>query len=328
MGEISSVTAELDAHFSAVAKAFADGRVVPFFGAGVNCCGRPDGVPWDAAAKQSLPTGRELANYLAKQHSYPEPSQDLLRVSQFIAVTLGSGPLYNQLHDLFDNDYPPTPLHQFFALMPKQLRTSARRARGLLIVTTNYDDLMERAMRAAGEPFDLVSYVAEGDERGRFLHTPADGSPARIIKAPNKYQSLSTDKNSIILKVHGAVDRVGKTDEERRDSFVITEDDYIDYLGRISDSNLLPVSLVNKIRHSHILFLGYGLGDWNLRAILHRIWAEQRLKYNSWAVQKKPDKLEQKFWQGRQVEIMDIDLNAYVAAVQVRLEEAMKAVVP
>ena len=41
------------------------------------------------------------------------------------------------------------------------------RARGyppeLVIVTTNYDDALERAFRAANEPFDLVTYVAEGE---------------------------------------------------------------------------------------------------------------------------------------------------------------------
>ena len=35
--------------------------------------------------------------------------------------------------------------------------------------------------------------------------------------------------------------------------------------------------------------------DWNLRAIFHRIWAEQRRGYKSWAIQLDPDAIEQAF---------------------------------
>ena len=50
--------------------------------------------------------------------------------------------------------------------------------------------------------------------------------------------------------------------------------------------------LAMQLRRSHFLFLGYGMRDWNLRVILHRIWGEQRLKYKSWAIQRDPDRLE------------------------------------
>jgi hypothetical protein len=85
----------------------------------------------------------------------------------------------------------------------------------------------------------------------------------------------------VILRLHGAVDRVGS----EWDSFVITEDHYIDYLTRADISNLLPVTLAARLRRSHYLFLGYRLRDWNLRVILHRIWGQQRLTYKSWAIQ-------------------------------------------
>ena len=48
------------------------------------------------------------------------------------------------------------------------------------------------------------------------------------------------------------------------------------------------MTLTAKLRKSHFLFLGYGLRDWNLRVILHRIAGEQRLNYKSWAIQRHP----------------------------------------
>jgi hypothetical protein len=59
---------------------------------------------------------------LSREFEYAaDDATDLLRVSQYIAVMACSGPLYEKLHGLFDADYPPTPLHDFFATLPKIL---------------------------------------------------------------------------------------------------------------------------------------------------------------------------------------------------------------
>jgi hypothetical protein len=97
----------LDAHYRMVIKAIIDGRLIPFLGAGFNLCGRPPGTSW--LRGQYLPSGGELAAYLAENFGYPsEDALDLVRVSQYVAVVTGSGPLYEELRNLFDADYPPT----------------------------------------------------------------------------------------------------------------------------------------------------------------------------------------------------------------------------
>lgn len=303
----------LEGHYRAVVKALVDGRVIPFLGAGVNLCGRPAGVPWRQG--QYLPAGGELAAYLAQSFGYPDDEAvDLVRVSQYVAVMNGSGPLYEGLHALFDADYPPTPLHQLLASLPGALRALGYPPRHQLIVTTNYDDVLERAFRAAGELFDLVTYIAEGEERGKFLHTPPEDEPV-VIDRPNEYRGLNLEQRSAILKIHGAVDRLNP----ERDSYIITEDHYIDYLTRTDISNLIPVMLAARLRKSHFLFLGYSLRDWNLRVILHRIWGEQKLSYKSWAIQLKPQTLDQEFWRKRDVDILDVRLEDYVASLSQRL---------
>jgi len=311
----------LDTHYKMVIKAVTDGQVVPFLGAGVNLCGRPEGLAWSRRQSEYLPSGSELAEHLAEEFFYPEDERrDLVRVSQYVAVMQGSGPLYFALHDLFDGDYPPTPLHQFLATLPAALREKGYPPRYQLIVTTNYDDLMERAFEAVGEPFDVVSYVAEGEQRGKFLHWPPDGE-ARLIERPNEYHGLSLDQRPVILKIHGAVDRV----TAEWDSFVITEDHYIDYLTRTDISNLVPVTLVAKLKRSHFLFLGYSLRDWNLRVILHRIWGEQKLSWKSWAIQLHPDPMEEEFWDKRGVAILNVRLEDYVAALTEQVQALPRA---
>ncbi len=305
----------LDTHYQLILQAITNGRLIPLLGAGVNLCGRPIGKIWQRG--NSLPSGGELSAYLAEKFAYPDTDKwDLVRVSQYIAVVTGSGPLYEELHKLFNINYEPTPLHQFLATLPGALRTKGYAPNSQLIVTTNYDDVLERAFRAANESFDVVTYITTGEYRGKFWHLPPDADRAILIKRPNEYRGVSPDKRTVILKIHGAVDRV----DADHDSYVITEDDYIDYLTRTELSSLVPVTLAAKLKKSNFLFLGYGLRDWNLRVILHRIWGQQKLNYSSWAIQLNPPPIDQKLWSKRDVEVLSVDLATYIEGLRARIE--------
>src|SRR5207244_2343633 len=97
------------------------------------------------------------------------------------------------------------------------------------------------------------------------------------------------------------------------DSFVITEDHYIDYLKHTELSSLVPPTVAAKLRRANLLFLGYGLRDWNLRVILDRLSDEQKHSYQSWAILLDPEPLDQKFWRRRDVEILDMPLGKYLS---------------
>jgi hypothetical protein len=309
-----------DAHYEAVVRGMVRGSVVPFLGAGANMPGRPENTDWEPGCA-FLPDGAELAKYLATVFSYPEDeeSKELLRISQYVDVMTGSGPLYDELHRLLDHNYRPNSLHKFLAQFPKTVRGHTDRPYQL-IVTTNYDDALECAFREAGEEFDLVSYIADGEHRGRFRHFRPDGKHY-VIERPNRYTGVPLDKRTVILKIHGAVDR----QDAELDSYVITEDHYIDYLTRTDIANLIPATIVARIRRSHFLFLGYSLRDWNLRVILHRIWGTQALTYKSWAIQRKCDLVEQQTWSRRGVEILDVPLEDYVAKLSHKLDGYLRS---
>src|SRR5207249_4800286 len=187
-------------------------------------------------------------------------------------------------------------------------------ARHPLIVTTNYDDALEQAFADANEAFDLVSYVARGPDRGKFLHLPpGEDAEVHVIEQPNQYTAFSLEERTIILKIHGAVDR----EHPDRDSYVITEDHYIDYLAQTDIANIVPARLMAVMNESHFLFLGCSLGDWNLRVILQRIWGQQPFedKFPSWAIRKDPSRLEERLWRNRNIEILDVDLEDYVSVL-------------
>ncbi len=280
-----------------IVKALLAGRVVPVIGV-------------DGAGA--------LAEHLAKAFAVPDDRPvDLARVSQYVAMMQGSGPLYDELHTRFEAAVEPGPLHRFLARLPTLLRE--RGAPHQLIVTTNYDLALERAFEEAGEELDIVSYVAAGAHRGRFWHRPPGEAP-RPIDVPNTYATeLSLERRTILLKLHGAVDPLPEREWE---SFVITEDDYIDYLGHAELTTVVPVALAARLRRSHFLFLGYDMADWNLRLILNRIWGERPVAYRSWAVQGSLSPLAQAFWRRYDVTPLDVEPESYVELLERRLESA------
>ena len=278
-----------------VAKALLSGRVVPVLG---------------------LDGGEALAEGLALAFGYPtDRPMDLARVSQYVATMNGSGPLYDELHRRFEEASEPQPVHRFLAGLAPLLRE--RGAPHQLIISTRYDLALERAFENAGEEVDIVTYVATGPDRGKFWHR-APGEAPCPIDVPNTYATeLSLERRTVLLKLHGAVDPFP---ERAWESFVITEDDYIDYLGRSDVVSSVPVALAAHLRRSHFLFVGYEMVDWNLRLVMHRVWGDRPLAYRSWALDPEPSALDQAFWRRFDVDVLDVDPDEYVGLLERRLE--------
>jgi DNA-binding SARP family transcriptional activator len=279
----------LDDHYDEVLRALTAGRLVPVLG---------PGIAGGAA-------GLDLAELLADRFELgPANGRGLAYISQLVAARNGIGPLHDELHLALDRDFEPSPLHAWLASLPPLLRE-----RGLpqqLIVTTGFDTAVERAFAAVDEPLDVVSYIAAGRDRGKFAHFAPDGSAA-VVGEPNAYAGLALEERSVLLKIHGQVER-GPVRE--RESFAVSEDDHIDYLvGGVAAT--VPVQLAARLRRSHLLFLGYAVDDWSLRVFLRRVWGGDRLAYRSWAVQPSAEHVVSELWRERGAEVYDISLGTY-----------------
>jgi hypothetical protein len=311
-----------EAHYTLISRAILEGEVIPFLGAGANFLELP--ADETGAVPARLPSGAELTALLAKEILYPDPKpDDLLRVAQYVDALLGEGKLYKVLHKVFDRASRPNSLHELLATLPPLLRE--RGAPQQLIMTTNYDDTLEYAFERHGEEYDVVWYEAKPRDQscGKFLHRAPGCEPAAIT-LPNDYRGLAFGERPVILKLHGAIHRGAPA----LDSYVITENNYIDYLTQSDISREIPVVLREAMESSHFLFLGYSMRDWNLRVILKRIWGRRPLAYQSWAVQKPLDdehqnRIEERLWSERrnEIELYQIPLDDYVAhlAEQIRL---------
>jgi len=281
---------------------------------------------------------------------------DLQHVSQYLNVRLQGEDTINQvINEISQHHYQPNCLHRFFAQLPSlmdKMGYSSRIKTGVaseatryqLLVTTNFDSTLEHAFLEAKQPFDLVSYTVvdennEGQIFKEFVHQrfeheiDKDEDSAVVPKGkreaipPGKATEnldISLNERPVILKLYGPTE--GQNSPGK--SFAITEDHFIDYLA-YGDSNsnpinILPISLLNKLKNSHIWFLGYSLRYWHQRVILHRIWPETEDRQRSWwAVHPKPGALDKELWRANHVELIsEMTLENYVNELDKRLSKS------
>ena len=251
-----------------LASALMDGEVVPFLGAGVN-----SGV---------FPTGGALSRSLARECSFPSERdndlEDLAKVSSYFVEVGSRIYLRRYLRKTFCTDIQdkPTTREQPIDNVHDYLAYLAGRAKPSLIVTTNYDDLTEAAFRKAGRPFDLVIHPTDRDEWKAAVLWWEDLGTDKVADAAKRFKAvdpsklyINLDKKTVIYKMHGTVHR------QRRglDSYVITEDDYIEFLARMTTQTAVPAHFIRHFQSRRFLFLGYSLRDWNFRVVLRNLRA-------------------------------------------------------
>ncbi len=120
-------------HCRSVLGTLLEGRVVPVLGTAANVPALPGPESHDPG--RLPPAGVDLAAHLAGRFGYPQADLvELPRVSQYVAVTHGDGPLWDELHDVLDADYAPALAHRLVAALPRLLR-----ARGATAAARRHD---------------------------------------------------------------------------------------------------------------------------------------------------------------------------------------------
>lgn len=290
---------ELRAPIRLIGERLAKHCVIPFLGAGASfgCTLRDADEALDEP--RSVPSAHDLAQLLAVKTSFPDDAErTLATVAQYFEVVGGRDTLEEELRSLFARRYVPSRLHHHLAAQ----------AASMLFVTTNYDDLLEQALDEADKAYDVVIQTTDPALGERLLWWKQGADQPERVTPKRLYIDL--EKTNVVYKMHGAVDRLLAA----RDQYVITEDDYVEFLIRLTRGKAIPAIFAEPFQRRHFLFLGYGLRDWNLRVILSRL--ERDLGgargRTSWAIDAAPSAVERRFWQNRGVEIYKMTCDEFV----------------
>jgi hypothetical protein len=120
-------------------------------------------------------------------------------------------------------------------------------------VTTSYYDFLERALQAEGRtPHTQISFL---------FGEPRDVAPGHrpdpdIVPSPEE---------PLVYHLHGF--------ERYPESLVLSEDDYLDFLARVSEESgdssapFIPLYLSAALAESSLILLGYSLHDWDFRVL-------------------------------------------------------------
>jgi len=209
-------------------------KCTPFLGAG--------------ACHGVLPLGSKVAANLAEEYDYPlEDRHDLARVAQYIAVG-------------YDALFPKERIADSFKNVPAPDFASVDEPHALLAdlnlpvyVTTNYDDFMYKALEdRRRRPRRELCHWHQGLER----------TQKSVFALDSSY--VPDESNPVVFHLHGHVDVP--------ESLVLTEDDYLDFLKRMSEnSNLLPPRIQQAFTGASLLFLGYSISDWDFRVLFRSL---------------------------------------------------------
>jgi hypothetical protein len=244
-------------------------QCILFLGAGVHAP-PPDGSPFRYPAERRPPVGAALSRDLASGCDYARrfPDHDpgdLQRVALAYEIDSSRGRLVDAIASAVNADRAPSPMLSALARLDFPL-----------VITTNYDGLYERALHAAGREPRLAIYKPEREPTTDFRDATPD-SP-------------------VVYKLHG--------DIAHRESLVVTDEDYIQFVLRMSDKepyDPIPLSLKFFLTGWTTLFVGYSLLDYNLRLLFKTLrWKIDAANVpDMYSVDVRPDPLILDVWQSQ-----------------------------
>lgn len=324
----------LEPPYELIADGLKDGTVVPFFGAAASAAYRPNSETWQPG-KSFLPFGGEVAAMLAAAANYPATKvahsnalSDLVAAVNSVASGVMTHDVERALSPIVQKHIGDAPalaliaswaehvqgdrraldrkLRQYFAVDSKPGHLHSRLANvaaARLYITTNYDDLLEKALQSR-KPNVLV----DRGEKGLWVSLGGDRLRPVAPTGTELYDLLndpitSQPSRPIIFKMHGSVDPISATN----DSYLITEEDYVDFLGR-SGGNYIPPYINGLLTDKNFLFLGYSLADWNVRVIMRKLLKAAAARVRFWAIVRGRSDIEQSVWQSQNLNIYPMDL--------------------
>ena len=243
-----------------IAKLVDAGQCILFLGAGVHAP-PPRGSAYSYPEAERPPLGSALALHLAEQSKfkdrYPRDNgKNLQRVAFDYEVQKNRKELIDEIKRQVVTGKKPSPLIRALAELNFPL-----------VITTNYDQFFEQALiRADKSP--LVSFY----QKNSFVETEDLGT----ISAEQPF----------LYKIHG--------DIQHSESVVVTDEDYIDFVGRMSDRDPyhpVPETFRFYFKRWPTLFVGYSLMDYNLRLLFKTLrWGVDTSKFpTTFSVDPSPD---------------------------------------
>jgi hypothetical protein len=286
---------------------------------------------------------RSLVSILAAETQIASTTEPLSSIAMYYeAFTKTRLYIIQRLRSVLRKNRAITPTHRLIAqaaeryLEDKPVNDFEDGADDYAILTTNYDCLMEAALEERQVPYIVATFYAKqqgaGDQRKRgpklihFRYSPHLSPEDKDFfdrfsgRAPNKLCPDREGRRPIVLvyKMHGCI----HGPEENAESIVISDNDYVDFILRMSGNDgAIPAWVTRIISPKAFLFLGYSLNDWNVRAMF-KVMSEKRDKdvgVPDYAVMRSYSAYDKAFFDRSDITIIKTALNTFADSVNARM---------
>jgi hypothetical protein len=338
-------SADDEVPWDTLAQMFEDGQLIPFLGAAASAYSKDQDGGAPPTVTQLI---EKLANYSRlRPHCDTVGCQqfkfDLSQLASYYQTCVGRRLNLDQLlqREIANPAFKPNPLHHLLARIARK--------KPMLIVTTNYDDLLEKAFDQPSDggsavPYDVLvtpienlAYEPEVDNdndkdkeatgpeyAGGILYWSSASKGEDFTRVKAQTLDLNIKERSVIYKIHGSVPR----GNEWPGGYLIAEEDYARFLGRMGPDGIVPGAInrhiIKKTKsggksvlYYSILFLGYSMHDWNLRVLLEELhvgrYASNEEKHYAFVLS--PDRVEKGLFAKKRVEVYDCNLTRFVQEI-------------
>lgn len=282
-----------------IVKAVASGKCILFMGAAVHSA-PPEDSAYVYPEAERPPVGSALSRRLAENSDFATdmPDEDvrsLQRVAQYFELAKERSNLVKEVKDAVVTGKRPSPVVRALAELNFPI-----------VITTNYDRLFETALReVAVNPKDPFVSHYQTNENVATVDFPFDEE--------------FSEARPFVFKMHG--------DIEHPESIVITDEDYIHFILRMSNSGVydpIPKTLQVQFKRWPTLFIGYSLKDYNLRVLFRTLrWKVDRAGFpRTYSIDLYPDPLIKTVWgdRGRFVSFIAQDVWTFVPELYRRIK--------
>ncbi|KAA8596893.1 hypothetical protein F0Z19_4472 [Vibrio cyclitrophicus] len=239
-------------HIKNIKQANEDDRLAIFVGAGVSKSSDTDYI--------RLPSWSDLITELKSDLAITE-ELDYLKLAQLYYLEFGEQTYNQTLKKYFPEDINPSSLHSAI------LKVSPR-----VIITTNWDCIIENAIEQEGYLYDTIC-----TDKDLVSST-----------SPNKY-----------IKIHG---------DFKNHNIVFKEDDYLNY----SRNFPLIENYIKSIFSTHtVIFLGYSYNDINLKHVMKWIQSHSSSAPPMYLVNFKTDKPHESYLRNHGITTLVLDRKSY-----------------
>ena len=258
----------------------------------------------------------QLLSQVTRIANPPEP---LTSITSYYEKLLGRPRLWELLTDVFKTKKVPTQTHRLLAEAAKYHLTQPD-AIDYLIITSNYDCLMENALDELAVPY-IVLTTKRGNDPTVLIRC-ANNVPQRERledKYHNKlfpinFQIQKSKSLVIIYKIHGCLNV-----KPAEDGVVISDNDYVGYVSQMARNNgVIPAHVSELMREKQFWYLGYSLSDWNVRSIYETLKSRSSpdgKQSPDYSVMRSVGDFEKLFFSRNNITIFQADLNEFVQGI-------------